>query len=115
MKTLKLLFVFAVIGAAAYVGALVVPAYWNFYQFQDAIDSEARIQTYTQKSEADIRESMWKKAQDLSLPLANAEAIKVERTPGSVAISTQYTVHIDIPVHSFDLNFQPQSQNRKAY
>jgi len=115
MKTLKLLIVFAVIGAAIYVGALVVPAYWSYYQFQDAIESEARIQTYTQKSEADIRESMWKKAQQLDLPLTKAEEIKVERAQGGVSISTAYTVHIEIPIHPFDLNFQPQSQNRKAY
>ncbi|HUN88708.1 MAG TPA: DUF4845 domain-containing protein [Terriglobales bacterium] len=115
MKTLKLLIVFAVIIAAAYVGALVIPAYWNYYQFQDAVESEARIQTYTQKSEDDIRQTVWKKAQQLDLPVASAEAIKVERGPGGLSISTQYTVHVDVPVHPFDLNFQPSSQNRKAY
>jgi hypothetical protein len=115
MKTLKLLFVFAVIGAAAYLAVLVVPVYWSYYQFQDAIDSEARIQTYTQKSELDIRETMWKKAQQLDLPLPNAEAIKVERGPNGVAISTAYSVHFDVPVHPFDLNFQPQSSNKKAF
>ena len=115
MKTLKLLIVFAVIGAAAYVGVLVVPVYWSYYQFQDAVESEARIQTYTQKSEAEIRDTMWKKAQQLDLPLAKAEDIKVERAQGSVSISTAYTVHIDIPVHPFDLNFQPQSQNKRAF
>ena len=115
MKTLKLLILLAVIGAGVYVGALVIPVYWSYYQFQDAIDSEARIQTYTQKSEDDIRQSMWKKAQQLELPLTKAEEIKVERTQGSVSISTAYTVHIDIPVHPFDLSFQPQSQNKRAF
>ncbi|MGZ4816531.1 MAG: DUF4845 domain-containing protein [Terriglobales bacterium] len=115
MKTLKLLIVFAVIGAALYLAYLVAPVYWNYYQFQDAIESEARIQSYTGKSEADMRETVWKKAKQLELPLNSADDIKVQRNGSFVAISTQYTVHIDVPVHPFDLNFTPSTQNKAAY
>jgi len=115
MKTLKLIIVFAVIGSAIYLAFLVVPAYWNYYQFQDAVAEEARINTYTNKSEADIRDSMWKKAKQLELPLASEDDIKVQRAGNNVAISTQYTVHIDIPIHPFDLNFQPSTENKAAY
>ena len=115
MKTLKLAIVFGVIISAVYVGFLVVPAYWNYYQFQDAVESEARINSYTTKSEADIRDSVWKKAKQLELPLNSEDDIKVQRNGQNIAISTQYTVHIDIPVHPFDLNFQPSTQNKAAY
>src|SRR4051812_5795874 len=115
MKTLKLVIIFAVVAAAFYVTYLVAPVYWTYYQFQDAIESEARIQSYSGKSEADMRETVWKKAKQLELPLNSAEDIKVQRNGSAVAISTQYSVHIDIPFHPFDLNFTPSTQNKAAY
>ncbi len=96
-----------------YLGYLVVPVYFNYYQFQDAIEEEARIQSYTGKSESDIRDSMWKRAQQLELPLTSPEQIKVERTGNTVAIHTEYSVHIDIPVHPFDLKFEPNTKNKQ--
>jgi hypothetical protein len=97
------------------VGLKVVPAYFNYYQFQDAMEQEARIQSYTTKTEADMRESMWKKARELELPLNTPEQIKVERTGSAVTIGTEYTVHIDVPIHPFDLNFKPNSSNKSLY
>jgi hypothetical protein len=113
MKTLKGLIALFVIVSAVYVGYKVVPVYFDYYQFQDAVEQEARIQSYTGKSEADIRDTMWKKAQQLELPLTSPEQIKVERTGTSIAISTEYTVHIDLPIHPFDLKFQPNSKNKQ--
>jgi len=115
MKTLKALIAIAIIVGAAYVGFLVVPAYWNYYQFQDAVEEEARINSYTGKSESDMRDTIWKKAKQLDVPLNSEEEIKVQRNGQTVAISTQYVVHIDIPVHPFDLKFQPSTQNKAAY
>lgn len=115
MKTVKLIAVVVVVGAAFYLAYLVAPVYWSYYQFQDAIESEARIQSYTGKSEADMRETVWKKAKQLEIPLNSAEEIKVQRNGSVVAIATQYTVHIDVPVHPFDLNFNPSTQNKPAY
>jgi Domain of unknown function (DUF4845) len=115
MKTLKLVIVFAVIGAAFYLAYLVAPVYWTYYQFQDAIESEARINSYSGKSEVDMRETVWKKAKQLELPLNSSEDIKVQRNGSTVSISTQYTVHIDVPFHPFDLNFAPATQNKAAY
>ena len=113
MKLLRGLIGIFVVVAGLYVGYNVVPVYFNFYQFQDAMEEEARIQSYTGKSESDMRETMWKKAQQLELPLASPEAIKVERTGNEVAISTEYTVHIDLPVHPFDVKFTPNSKNKQ--
>jgi hypothetical protein len=112
MKNLKGLLAIFVVVAVFYVGYKVVPVYFSYYQFQDAIEEEARIQSYTGKSESDMRETVWKKAQQLELPLNSMEQIKVERNGSSVAIGTEYTVHIDLPVHPFELKFQPNSKNK---
>lgn len=115
MKTLKLIIVLGIIGAAAYLAMLVVPVYWNYYQFQDDIATEARAQSYTNKSEADIRDTIWKMAKSYELPLKTEDDIKVQKSGGVVAIATQYTVHINYPIHPFDLNFQAATENKPAY
>lgn len=113
MKNLRLLIAILVVAAGVYVGIKVVPVYFNFYQFQDAIAEEASVQSYTGKSESDMRESVWKKAQQLELPITSIEQIKVERTGNTVSIWTEYTVHIDLPIHPFDMKFSPNSKNKQ--
>jgi hypothetical protein len=115
MKSLKALIFVGIVVAAAYVGILVVPAYWNYYQFQDSIEEEARIQSYTGKTEDAMRESVWKEVKKLELPLSSPEQIKIQRNGQIIAISTEYTVHIDVPVHPFDLTFSPTTQNKPAF
>jgi uncharacterized protein DUF4845 len=113
MKTVKGLIGIFVVVALVYTCLKVVPVYFDYYQFQDAIESEARIQSYSQKSENDMRESIWKKAKELELPLTSQEQIKVERSGAVITISTEYTVHIDLPVHPFDLEFKPSTRNKQ--
>jgi hypothetical protein len=113
MKMLKTVLVLSIVAAGIFVGIKVVPVYFNYYQFQDAIEQEARIETYTTKSADEVRQSVWKKAQEYDLPLSSPEEIKVERTPGSVTIETEYTVHIEVPIHPFDLKFQPSAKNKQ--
>jgi uncharacterized protein involved in tolerance to divalent cations len=103
----------AIIAAGIMVGIKVVPAYFSYYRFQDAIEQEARIQTYTTKTADEVRQSVWKKAQEYDLPLSSPEEIKVERTTSSIAIETEYTVHVDVPIHPFDLKFQPSTRNKQ--
>ena len=47
----------------------LVPAYYANYQFQDAVKDEATRETYTTKTEDEIRESLFKKAQELRYSL----------------------------------------------
>ena len=113
MKTLRGIIALGVVGFAFYVAIKVVPVYFDYYQFQDAIEEEARIQSYTGKSVNDIRETVWKRAQQLDLPLSSPDDLKVERTGNTVSIQTEYTVHIDIPIHPFDLKFVPNTKNKQ--
>jgi hypothetical protein len=113
MKNLRSTFALLIVVAVFYVGFKVVPAYFNYYQFQDSIEEEAKIQTYTTKSASEIRDSVWKKAQQLELPIASLEDLKVDKTSAGVTIETEYTVHIDVPFHPFDLKFQASSKNKQ--
>jgi hypothetical protein len=112
MKNLRGIVALVIVGAVFFVAFKVAPVYFNYYQFQDAIDEEARIQSYTGKTTSDIRDTVWKKAQQLDLPLASPDDLKVERFGNTLSIQTEYTVHIDIPIHPFDLKFEPATKNK---
>ena len=118
MGTLKLIAGFVVIAAVVYGSAMLIPPFFSNYQFEDAIETEARMSTYSTKPEDAIRESVFKKAQDLEIPIAK-EQIKVQRSgyqgTGSILIETQYTVHVDLPGYPLDLNFHPTTKNRGAF
>ena len=118
MGTIKLILGFAVMAAVVYGGAMLIPPFFSNYQFEDAIETEARMSTYSTKPEDAIRESVFKKAQDLEIPIAR-EQIKVQRfgpqVAGSILIERQYTVHVDLPGYPLDLNFHPTTKNRGAF
>ncbi len=114
MRSLKALLAFAVFIGLVYVAYRIVPVYMSSYQLQDAIEEEARLDAYSNKPEQDIKDSIFKKAQSLDIPITS-DQIKVQRQGAGVSISTAYTVHIDLPVHPLDLSFTPNSASRRAF
>ena len=111
MKALRAILGVAFIVAVVYGTWIMVPPYYSNYQLQDTIAEEARMNTYTQKSEEDMRETIWRKAKDLEIPIQR-EQINVQRAGGGVAIWVYYTVHVDIPGYPLDLQFHPSSKNK---
>jgi hypothetical protein len=118
MGSLKLIFGIFSIVAAVYLIAELAPPYFSNYQFEDAIKTEAQMDTYSTKSEDAIRDTIFKKAQDLDIPIAR-EAIKVQRVgpqnAGSVSIEAQYMVHVNVPGYPLDLHFDPSSRNKSVF
>ena len=118
MGTIKLILVLGLLGGLVYVGAEVVPPYFANYEFQDSLDTEARLGTYSTKGEDVIRDAVFKRAQELEIPITK-DQIKVQRTGsqgnGSVVIETEYSVHVDLPGYPLDLDFHPQSKNKTAF
>ncbi|MCI0353515.1 MAG: DUF4845 domain-containing protein [Acidobacteria bacterium] len=114
MKSIKALAGVGVVVAMVYVAFLLVPPYFNNYQFQDAIESEARLASYGNKSEQEIREIIAKKAVEYSVPLT-ADQINVQRSGNEVQISARYTIHVDLPGYPLDLKFEPGTKSRRAY
>jgi len=112
MKTIKAIIGLGIVVAGFYVAWNLLPPYFNNFQFQDAIESEARLGAYSDKSEDAIQEAVYKKAQELELPLRR-EQIKVQRAPGEVRITAAYTVHVDLPYYPMDLRFTPSSKNAR--
>jgi hypothetical protein len=109
---LNLLLTLAILGGIVFVGVKILPPYFANYQFQDAFQAEARfaMSGYPKKTEDDVREDIWKKAQDLEIPLKK-DQIQVVLNQGNVTISTDYTVPIDLIVYQFSLQFHPHADN----
>jgi hypothetical protein len=118
MGTVKLVCGIFVIVAGLYLGTQLVPVYYENYQFQDIVKTEATLETYTSKPEDDIRDTLYKKAQGLDIPLTK-DQIKVQRHgtqgTGSLTISAPYTVHLDLPGYPVDLHFDASTENKSPF
>jgi hypothetical protein len=115
---MKLIFGVLIIAASIYLGVQFVPPYFENYQFGDFVKNEATLETYTSKPEADIRDTVFKKAQDLDIPISK-DAIKVQRqgvgATGSVSIQAPYTVHLNLPGYPVDLHFDASNINKSPF
>ncbi|SRR5579859_4641489 len=118
MGTLKLIFGLFLIATCVYLGAELVPVYYANYEFQDLIKTEATLQTYTTKPESEIQDGIFKKAQELEIPLSK-EQIKVHRQgttgTGSLTIRAPYVVHVDFPGYPMDLHFDASTENKSPF
>jgi hypothetical protein len=118
MGSFKLVLGICVMVGTVYLIGMLAPPFFSNYQFEDAIKTIAQMNTYSSKSEDAIREEIFKKAQELDVPIAK-ERIKIVRTgsayAGSVSIDAPYTVHLNLPGYPLDLNFDPSSSNRSVF
>jgi hypothetical protein len=107
-----------VIVAAVYLGAELVPPYYGNYEFTDFVKTTATMETYTTKPEGDIRDMIFRRAQQMDIPIMH-DGIKVQRggqqNIGSLAISAPYTVHVDLALYPLDLHFQASSENKSPF
>ena len=110
---LNLVITLMILGAMVLAAIKIVPAYFAKFQFQDSIESEARfaIVGYPKKSVEDIRDDIWKKAQDLEIPIEKKEDIQITIDQRNVSISVDYTVPVDLIVYKFNLEFHPHADN----
>jgi hypothetical protein len=108
----NLIITLLILGSMVFAGVKVVPVYFDNYQFQDAIENESRfaLTGYPKKSADDVRDDVWQKAQELSIP-AQKDDIHVDMQNGSVSISLDYSVPIDLAVYQFTLQFHPHADN----
>ena len=109
---INLLITLIILGSMIFVGVKVIPVYFANYQFQDSINSESRfaLTGYPKRNIDDVRNDIFKKAQDLGIP-AKKEDIQVSMDNGYVSISLDYSVPIDLAVYQFTLQFHPHADN----
>jgi hypothetical protein len=89
----------------------LLPPYINEYQLADKMQEQARFGVVNRYTEEQIRETVFKEAQDLDVPIKKEE-IKVLASPSVVRISLDYRVPIDLLVYKMELHFTPSSENK---
>jgi hypothetical protein len=110
MKSILGLLVLLVGGFVMYK---VLPVYWGDFKLGQLLDEQAVTYTYTKNSEQEIANSIVEKARDFNV-LLSPEQIKVQRGPDDLAITAEYSVHVDMPIHSLDLNFKTATKNHNV-
>ena len=105
------LLVLIILCAFVFTAVKIVPPEFANYQMQDSLETEARFAIANRKPVEEIRDDVWKKAQELDIPVKRDD-IKVNTNQSTIEISLSYTVPIDLQVYQFTLNFHPHADNR---
>ncbi|HKV05874.1 MAG TPA: hypothetical protein VJO53_12325 [Candidatus Acidoferrales bacterium] len=110
--TLKLVVVLVIFAAMAFAAFKIIPVYLDNYQFQDAVETESRfaLTGFPKKSIEDIRDDVFRKAQELDIP-AKRDDIRVVVSSGSVDIALDYSVPVDLKVYQFTMQFHTHADN----
>ena len=74
MGSLKMVSGIVVMVASVYLIAVLAPPFFSNYQFEDAIRTEAQMDTYNTKTEEQIRDAIFKKAQELGITVLDEPA-----------------------------------------
>lgn len=98
----------------AYCAFKILPIYIAEYQLADKIQEEARFAIVNRYPEDKIRDSVFKEAQDLEIPITR-DQIKVVSSQQLVQISVDYTVPVDLIVYHAELHFTPSGENKALY
>jgi len=94
----------------------VVPPIMANFSFQDDLRQVAMMAgANPNRTDDEVRNDVLRKAKDHNLPI-DAKQVKVERilTPGLMAVyvAADYTVPVSLPGYSFDMHFNPSSENK---
>lgn len=112
MGKLKAIIGFLVVFGGIYVGWKMIPPYFHNYEFQDDLDEIARRNSYTVKTDDDVRAVVIQEAGSLDIPLKE-DQIAISRGGDGMGISVHYRVHVDMIVHPMDLDFTVNSVNKR--
>ena len=118
MGTVKMILGLGLIAVAIMAGIAIIPPFFANYQFEDVLKNEALAATYSSRPEEEIKTTVLRKAKDLDIPLTDKQ-LKVSRTgsygTGTLTISADYTVPINLPGYETNLEFHPTSTNKGLF
>lgn len=97
-----------------YVGVKVTPLLFAEYEFQDGIQTIARMASVNRPPADKIRQSVLTESVKDELLIA-PEDIHVESAGGNIRISAEYSVVVDLKVYQWTLNFHPTASNNALF
>ena len=107
----KAIAITAILVFGVFAAFKLLPPYINEYQLSDKMQEQARFGVVNRYTEEQIRDTIFKEAQDLDVPIKK-EDIKVLASSSVVRISLDYRVPIDLLFYKMELHFTPSSENK---
>ena len=107
----KAILVTAILVFGIYAAVKLLPPYIAEYQLSDKMQEQAKFAVVNRYTEEQIRDTIFKEAQDLDVPIKKEE-IKVLASPSLVRISLDYRVPVDLLVYKMELHFTPSGENK---
>jgi len=107
----KAILVTAILVFGIYAAIKLLPPYIAEYQLSDKMQEQAKFAVVNRYTEDQIRDTIFKEAQDLDVPIKKEE-IKVLASPSLVRISLDYRVPVDLLVYKMELHFTPSGENK---
>lgn len=111
---IKAVIFIALLAFLVYASIKVIPPFVNNYELQDTMETTARYGAFSQQTDKEIKDIIWKKIRELEIP-AQYEALKVVKGNRQVSISLAYTVDVSLLGYNLRLSFNPQVDNRAAF
>lgn len=104
--TLGCLFSIFVVFAIGYFSVNVGRPFWNYYQFRDRMQQEARFAA--KRSDMTIQRRLQEFADSLGLP-ENAKKVRVRRRTGTIEIWAEYYELVELPGVVKEFYFEPRA------
>ena len=105
---LKTILMFLLLGVAGYVCAKVFPPYFANSQLKDKMWEEARFAEANERTAEQLRENIYREAQNLEIPL-DRRAIQVETDSHGTRIRADYSVVVDLYYYQLHWDFHTTS------
>ncbi len=110
MGRIKALLGFAIVMGFVYVAYVMGPPYFNNYQFQDDLNTEVRFLQNAGKTDEEIKAEVVKKAIDDGIQLT-PQQVRITRSSKTITVEVNYSIHVEMPGYSTDMQFHPTSSN----
>jgi len=94
------------IAAVVYFGLNIGQVFWNYYQLEDRMRTEARYAS--KRTDGVIRRRIEAFADSLGMP-ESARNVHVRRTEHAIFIWSDYSEHIELPGYVREVHFNPQA------
>ena len=111
---LQLLIILLITVALIVLAVRLVPVYVKKFEFDEAVREEAKFAAVREAPPPEVRLRLLRKAQELGLPI-QAQQIRVTPSGQGIRISVSYTVPVQLPGYTLNLNFQISADTASAY
>jgi hypothetical protein len=105
-SSLGCLFTLLIAAAVGYFAVNAGESYWRYFQFQDAMQQEARFAR--QRTNEQILTRLRASVDSLGLP-EEAAMISIRRSTDSISIGADYDEHVEMPMYVKAIHYRPRA------